>query len=204
MKPWLISIKGLIISVYELVILSLKWIRLLLRCSRFTRISQLDSELRAMLSHSYYGPEFDQKEKEIQKLRTELEQIELERQRPTLFTTSPPLPTISPAFHPFAHMLSPIKPQDLSKLFGMTHTLFRKHPLPKASRSTSHHRPRPDKQHFHPPLTITEPHPPMYTQLPPQPTPPQVKDKSPMQQYSTQIILDPSDTNQTSNSKLAV
>ena len=62
-----------------------------------SRISQLDSELKAMLSHNYYGPKFDKKEKEIQKLKTELEQIELERQRPTLFTTSPPLPTISPA-----------------------------------------------------------------------------------------------------------
>ena len=30
-----------------------------------SRISQLDSELRAMLSHSFYGPEFDKKEKEI-------------------------------------------------------------------------------------------------------------------------------------------
>ena len=63
----------------------------------------------------------------------------------------------------------------------MTHTLFRKHPLPKASKSTSHLRPRPDKQPFHPPLSITEPTPPIYTQLPPHPTPPQAKDKSPMQ-----------------------
>ena len=39
------------------------------------KISQLDSELRAMVSHSYYSPEFDKKEKEIRKLRTELEQI---------------------------------------------------------------------------------------------------------------------------------
>ena len=62
----------------------------------------------------------------------------------------------------------------------MTYTLFRKHPLPKASRSTSHPRPRPDKQPFHPPLSITEPQPPIYTQLPPQPTPTQAKDKSPM------------------------
>ncbi|KAH9657926.1 hypothetical protein KPL70_023280 [Citrus sinensis] len=77
-----------------------------------SRISQLDSELRTMLSHRYYGPDFDKKEKEIRKLKAELEQIESERQRPSLFTTSSPLPTLSPAFHPFAPMLSPIKPQD--------------------------------------------------------------------------------------------
>ena len=96
-------------------------------------------------------------------------------------------------------MLSPIKPQDLSKLFGITHTLFRKHPLSKASRSISHHRPCPNKQHFHPPLSITEPQSPIYTHLPSQPTPTQAKDKSPMQQYSAQIIPDPSDTDQTSD-----
>ena len=86
----------------------------------------------------------------------------------------------------------------------MTHTLFRKHPLPKPFRTTSHPRPRPDKQPFHPPLTITEPHPPIYTQLPPQLTPTQAIDKSPIQQYSAQIIPDPSDTDQTSNSNLAI
>ncbi|KAH9792609.1 hypothetical protein KPL71_004192 [Citrus sinensis] len=169
-----------------------------------SRISQLDLELRTMLSHRYYGPKFDQKEKEIRKLKAELEQIELERQRPTLFTTSPPLPTISPAFHPFAHMLSPIKPHDPSKLFGITHTLFRNNPLPKPSRSKPHPRPRPEKQPFQPPLSIPKQQRSLYTPLPPQPTPTQAKDKSPMQQYSAQIIPDPFDTDQTSDSNLVV
>ncbi|KAH9716951.1 hypothetical protein KPL71_021644 [Citrus sinensis] len=40
--------------------------------------------------------------------------------------------------------------------------------------------------------------------LPPQPTPTQAKDKSPMQQYSAQLIPNPSDTDQTSDSNLAV
>ncbi|KAH9668359.1 hypothetical protein KPL70_021383 [Citrus sinensis] len=169
-----------------------------------SRISQLDSEIRTMLSHRYYGPEFDQKEKKIIKLKVELEQIESEWQRPTLFTTSPPLPPLSPAFHPFAPMLSPIKTQDPSKLFGMTHTLFRNNPLPKPSRSKPHPRPRLEKQPFQPPLSISEQQQPLYTPLPPQPTPTQAKDKSPMQQYSAQLIPDPSDTDQTSNSNLAV
>ncbi|KAH9769436.1 hypothetical protein KPL71_012000 [Citrus sinensis] len=169
-----------------------------------SRISQLDSELRTMLSHRYFGLEFDQKEKEIRKLKAELEQIELERQRPTLFTTSPTLPPLSPAFHPFAPMLSPIKPQDPSKLFGMTHTLFRNNPLPKPSRSKPHPRPRPEKQLFQPPLSISKQHQPLYPPIPPQPTPTQTKDKSPMQQYSAQIIPDPSDIDQTSDSNLAI
>ena len=77
-------------------------------------------------------------------------------------------------------MLSPIRPQDPSKLFGMTYTLFRKHPLPKASKSTSHPRLRPNKQHFFPHLSINEPQAPIYHQ-PSQPTPTLTKDKSPMQ-----------------------
>ena len=77
-----------------------------------------------MLAQRYYGPEFDQNEREIKRLKAELDRIEYEKQRPTLFTTSPPIPTIGPSYHPFASMLSPIKQYDPSKLFGMTHTLF--------------------------------------------------------------------------------
>ena len=130
--------------------------------------------------------------------------MESERQGPTLFTTSPPLPTIRPPFHPFAPMLSPIKPQDPSKLFGMTHTLFRNNPLPKPSRSQPHPRPRPEKQPLQSPSSIPEQQSHPYTLLPSQPPPAQAKDKSLMQQYSAQLILDPSDTDQTSDSNLAV
>ena len=51
----------------------------------------------------------------------------------------------------------------------------------RASKSISHPHPRLDKQPFHPPLSIAEPQPPIYTQLPPHPKPTQAKDKSPMQ-----------------------
>ncbi|KAH9801590.1 hypothetical protein KPL71_001094 [Citrus sinensis] len=53
-------------------------------------------------------------------------------------------------------------------------------------------------------VDIHKKQPPLYTPLPPQPTPTQAKDKSPMQKYSAQIIPDPSDTNQTSDLNLAV
>ena len=95
-----------------------------------SRIGQLDSELRAMLAHRYNGLEFDQKEREIRCLKAELAQIKSDKQKPTLFTTSPPILSIGPTYHPFASMLSPIRQYDPSKLFGMTHTLFRDNPLP--------------------------------------------------------------------------
>ncbi|KAH9792736.1 hypothetical protein KPL71_004255 [Citrus sinensis] len=82
-----------------------------------SRIAQLDSELRAMLAHRYNGPEFDQKEREIRRLKAELAQIESEKQRPTLFPTSPPISSIGPTYPPFASMLSLIKQYDPSKLF---------------------------------------------------------------------------------------
>ena len=77
-----------------------------------------------MLAQRYYGPEFDKKEREICHLKAELHQIESEKHRPTLFTTSPLIPSIGPTYHPFTSMLSPIKQYEPSKLFGMTHTLF--------------------------------------------------------------------------------
>ncbi|KAH9751001.1 hypothetical protein KPL71_014108 [Citrus sinensis] len=80
-------------------------------------IGQLDSELRSMLAHRYSGQEFDQKEREIRRLKTELAQIESDKQRPTLFTTSPHIPSIGPTYHPFASMLSSIRKYDPSKLF---------------------------------------------------------------------------------------
>ena len=61
-----------------------------------SRISQLDADLRVMLSQRYSGPEFDQKEREIRWLKAELDKIEFEKHKPTLFAKSPPIPTISP------------------------------------------------------------------------------------------------------------
>ncbi|KAH9658018.1 hypothetical protein KPL70_023324 [Citrus sinensis] len=114
-----------------------------------SRITQLDSELRAMLAQLYYGPEFDQKEREIRRLQAELAQIESEKQRPTLFTTSPLIPSIGPTYHPFASMLSPIRQYDPSKLFCMTHTLFRDNPLPPPPKPKPKPKPQPRPVTFH-------------------------------------------------------
>ncbi|KAH9780642.1 hypothetical protein KPL71_008153 [Citrus sinensis] len=174
-----------------------------------SRIGQLDSELRAMLAHRYNGPEFDQKEREIRHLKDELAQIESEKQRPTLFTTSPLIPSIGPTYHPFASMLSPIKQYDPSKLFGMTHTLFRDNPLPPPPKPKPKPRPQPRPAPLHP-SSLTIPGQPSPSSTPtsllaPLPVPTQSKDKEPMHQFTAHTINHSSTTdNQTSDSNLAV
>ncbi|KAH9724757.1 hypothetical protein KPL70_007611 [Citrus sinensis] len=174
-----------------------------------SRISQLDSELRAMLAHRYSGPEFDQKEREIRRLKAKLAQIESEKQRPTLFTTSPPIPSIGPTYHPFASMLSPIKQYDPSKLFGMTHTLFRDNPLPPPPKPKPKPRPQPRPAPLHPSsLTIPgqpSPSPTPASPLAPLSVPTQSKDKEPMHQFTTHTVTHSSTTvDQTSDSNPAV
>ncbi|KAH9705786.1 hypothetical protein KPL70_012003 [Citrus sinensis] len=179
-----------------------------------SRITQLDSELRAMLAQRYYGPEFDQKEREIRRLKAELDQIESEKQRLTFFTTSPPIPSIGPIYHPFASILSPIRQYDLSKLFGMTHTLFRDNPLPPPPKPKPKPKPQPRPVTFHPSsITIPGQHSPGHTPasppVPPPPTesqpPSQSKDKQPMHQFSTHTVAhSPTTDDQTSDSNLAI
>ncbi|KAH9698014.1 hypothetical protein KPL71_023837 [Citrus sinensis] len=164
-----------------------------------SRIIQLDSELRAMLAQRYYGPEFDQKEREIRRLKAELAQIESDKQRPTLFTTSPPIPSIGPTYHPFASMLSPTRQYDPSKLFCMTHTLFRDNPLPPPPQPKPKLRPQPRPVTFH----IPGQHSPGHTPAsPPVPSPPtesqphsQSKDKQPMHQFSAHTTSDSGKSN---------
>ncbi|KAH9734801.1 hypothetical protein KPL71_017513 [Citrus sinensis] len=166
-------------------------------------------KLRAMLAHRYNGPEFDQKEKEIRRLKDELAQIESEKQRPTLFTTSPPIPSIGPIYHLFASMLSPIKQYDPSKLFGMTHTLFRDNPLPPPPKPKPKPRPQPRPAPLHPSsLTIPGQPSPSSTPTPPLAplsVPTQSKDKEPMHQFTTHTVTHSSTIDdQTSDSNLAV
>ncbi|KAH9780682.1 hypothetical protein KPL71_008170 [Citrus sinensis] len=174
-----------------------------------SRISQLDSKLRAMLAHRYSGPEFDQKEREIRRLKAELAQIESEKQRPTFFTTSPPIPSIGPTYHPFASMLSPIKQYDPSKLFGMTHTRFTDNPLPPPPKPKPKPRPQPRPAPLHPSsLTIPgQPSPTSAPTSPPAPfsVPTHSKDKEPMHQFTAHTVTYSSTTvDQTSNSNPAV
>ncbi|KAH9671306.1 hypothetical protein KPL70_017324 [Citrus sinensis] len=175
-----------------------------------SRITQLDFELRTMLAQRYYGPEFDKKEREIRRLKAELDQIESEKQRPILFTTSPPILSIGPTYHPFASMLSPIKQYDPSKLFCMTHTLFRDNPLPPPPKPKPQPRPVTIRQSF---IYIPGNQSPGYTPAsPPAPPPPivsqppsQSKDKEPMHQFSAHTVdHSPTSDDQTSNLNLAV
>ncbi|KAH9698105.1 hypothetical protein KPL71_023884 [Citrus sinensis] len=162
-----------------------------------------------MLAQRYYGPEFDQKEREIRRLKAELAQIESEKQRPTIFTTSPPIPSIGPTYHPFASMLSPIKQYDPSKLFCMTHTIFRDNPLPPPPKPKPKLRPQLRPVTFHIPGQHSPGHTPASPPVPSPPTesqpPSQSKDKQPMHQFSAHTV-DYSSTidDQTSESNLAV
>ncbi|KAH9801779.1 hypothetical protein KPL71_001153 [Citrus sinensis] len=175
-----------------------------------SRITQLDSELRAMLAQRYYGP----KEREIRCLQAELAQIESEKHRPTLFTTSPPIPSIGPPYHPFASMLSPIRQYDPSKLFGMTHTIFRDNPLPPPPKPKPKPKPQPRPVILHPSsISIPGQHSPGHTPAsPPAPLPPtksqppsQSKDKQPMHQFSAHAVdHSPTTDDQTSDSNLVV
>ncbi|KAH9649293.1 hypothetical protein KPL70_025931 [Citrus sinensis] len=157
---------------------------------------------------------FDQKEREIRRLKAELAQIESEKQRPTLFTTSPPIPSIGPTYHPFASMLSPIRQYDPFKLFCMTHTLFRDNPLPPPPKPKPKPKPQPRPVTFHQSsITIPGQHSPSHTPasppVPPPPTesqpPSQSKDKQPMHQFSAHTVDHSSTTDdQTSDLNLAV
>ncbi|KAH9752145.1 transposon Tf2-2 polyprotein [Citrus sinensis] len=174
------------------------------------RTEQIETKVDSITAQMQYnGPEFDQKEREIRRLKAELAQIESEKQRPTLFTTSPPIPSIGPTYHPFVSILSPIKQYDPSKLFGMTHTLFRDNPLPPPPKPKPRPRPQPRPAPLHPSsLTIPgQPSPTPTPTSPPAPlsVPTQSKDKEPMHQFTAHTVDHSSTTdNQTSDSNLAV
>ncbi|KAH9698016.1 hypothetical protein KPL71_023838 [Citrus sinensis] len=143
-----------------------------------SRITQLDSKLRAMLAQRYYGPEFDQKEREIRRLKAELAQIESDKQRPTLFTTSPPIPSIDNPLPP------PPKPKPK----------LRPQPRPVTFHIPGQHSPG------HTPASPPVPSPPTESQ-----PPSQSKDKQPMHQFSAHTVDHSSTTDdQTSDSNLAV
>ncbi|KAH9744251.1 hypothetical protein KPL70_003619 [Citrus sinensis] len=166
-----------------------------------------------MLAQRYSSPEFDQKEREIRRVKVELAQIESDKQRPTLFTTSPPIPSIGPTYYPFASVLSPIRQYDPSKLFGMTHTLFWDNPLPPPPKPKPKPKPQLGPVTIHQSsISIPGQQSPSYTPASP-PAPPspslsqppiQSKDKEPMHQFSAQVDHSSSLDDQTSDSNLVV
>ncbi|KAH9763309.1 hypothetical protein KPL70_001121 [Citrus sinensis] len=83
---------------------------------RDDRVTQLDSELRAMLAQRVYSRDFDKKEAEIRALKGEIARIDSERVQPTMFTSSAPLPVIKPTCHPFLPSFSS-RTYEPSKLF---------------------------------------------------------------------------------------
>ncbi|KAH9680025.1 hypothetical protein KPL71_026379 [Citrus sinensis] len=98
---------------------------------------------------------------------------------------------------------------DPSKLFCMTHTLFRDNPLPPPPKPKPKLRPQPRPVTFHIPGQHSPGHTPASPPVPSPPTesqpPSQSKDKQPMHQFSAHTVDHSSTTDdQTSNSNLAV
>ncbi|KAH9734689.1 hypothetical protein KPL71_017455 [Citrus sinensis] len=107
-------------------------------------------------------------------------------------------------------MLSPIKQYDPSKLFGMTHTLFRDNPLPPPPpKPKPKPRPQPRPAPLHP-SSLTIPGQPSPSSTPTSPlaplsVPTQSKDKKPMNQFTAHTVTHSSTIDdQTSDSNLAV
>ncbi|XP_024038249.1 putative uncharacterized protein DDB_G0290521 [Citrus clementina] len=111
-------------------------------------------------------------------------------------------------------MLSPIRQYDPSKLFGMTHTLFRDNPLPLPPKPKPKPKPQPRPVTIHqssisipaqqsPGSTPASPPAPPSAPLSQPPT--QSKDKEPMHQFSAHTVDHSSTTDhQTSDSNLTV
>ncbi|KAH9801866.1 hypothetical protein KPL71_001183 [Citrus sinensis] len=103
---------------------------------------------------------------------------------------------------------------DPSKLFGMTHTLFRDNPFPPPSKPKPKPKPQPRPVILHPSsISIPGQHSPGHTPASPPVPPPstesqppsQSKDKQPMHQFSAHTVAhSPTTDDQTSDSNLAV
>lgn len=89
------------------------------------RVVQLDHDLRSMIQNHIWGPEFNQKEAEIRKLKAELARIDAEKQQP-LLTKSPSLPLQPLTFSTYQPFYTPStqKTTEYAKHFGLTHILY--------------------------------------------------------------------------------
>ena len=145
------------------------------------RVTQLDSELRKMIQQRYWGLEFDKKEAEIRRLQAKLSRIDSEKQQPSLFSPTQPLPRhTSLNMYPPFHTLSLYeKPHDYSKTFSLTYKLFLSSSKTQASTSIPSSSTTPLKQ----PTKVDTPS----ASNPP----PQAKDKhpnQPSQQYAAHSV----------------
>ena len=110
-----------------------------------------------MIQNIYWGPEFNQKEAKIRKLKAKLARIDADKQQPSLFAKSPTLPLHAPTFNtyqPFYTPSSSCQPVDYAKFFGLSHTLYRQTPTPAPPKQ----KPKPTKtKTTEPPLVYQQP-----------------------------------------------
>ncbi|KAH9780711.1 hypothetical protein KPL71_008183 [Citrus sinensis] len=150
------------------------------------RISELDADLRRMITNHIWGPEFNNKEAEIRKLKAELSRIDAEKTRPSFFTQTQPTPVSPPIFDTYAPFYTPSRPQQpaYNQFFGFSHL----QPTPQPS---SPKKPRSQ-------VKISEPRPKATSSsftstIPPEDSPqaipkPLNKDKGPMDQYHYRTV----------------
>ncbi|KAK2662010.1 hypothetical protein Ddye_000584 [Dipteronia dyeriana] len=105
-----------------------------------SRVSRLDTDLHQYISQGYFGPDFDNKEREIRRLKDQLDQITRDH-----FVSTPYIPSPHPyspsLVFPTQTPLPPLRPPDHSQFFKSTGDLFRKYPpLPTEKPSTSKER----------------------------------------------------------------
>ncbi|KAK2658236.1 hypothetical protein Ddye_004769 [Dipteronia dyeriana] len=114
-----------------------------------SRVSRLDVDLHQYISQGYFSPDFDNKEREIRRLKDQLDQITRDH-----FVSTPYLP--SP--HPYSPSLifptqsppPPLRHPDHSQFFRSTGDLFRKYPpLSTEKPSTSKDRKTSHKKKTH-------------------------------------------------------
>ena len=116
-----------------------------------SKISKLDADLHRYINHGYFGPDFNDKEREIKRLREQLDQLNRDHSHPAppLYVPKPYTQTLMfPSSPPY---LSSSRPPDDSQYFKSTGELFRKYPplsppkKKKPTKKSSHKQPSSDQ-----------------------------------------------------------
>ncbi|KAH9769430.1 hypothetical protein KPL71_011998 [Citrus sinensis] len=156
------------------------------------RISELDTDLRRMINNHIWGPEFNKKEAEIRKLKTELARIDAEKTCPTLFTQTQSTHVPPPVFETYSPFYTPLRPHQpvYNQFFGFSHLQPTPQPKPSSHKKSkskvkiSEPKSKPTSSSSVPPVPPEDS--PQATLEPPK------KDKGPMDQYHYHTVHDSS------------
>ncbi|RYR28093.1 hypothetical protein Ahy_B01g052201 [Arachis hypogaea] len=128
---------------------------------------QLDQELKAYIDNRYFGPEFQKKNRELDQVKAQLRQIEMDKSKTTVPQTlsidplsmyAKPYPSYSPVLFPSTY--SPPETPDYDSIFKSTYHLARQANTKRSiSPQGRHHSSLPRPQQPQPSLQ-SRPHPP--------------------------------------------